>query len=161
MQVAIVIKPDDTIETVEYKGYDTLHDAVDGFIEHIKDVPIPGVGTASFYCNEEFLLKDEVGPANAIASGIYGDIVFGNVVVDMLLPGGDSKGFDYVAENGELQVCEAYVVLDVLKRFVEKNKDVLAEVHQAYDNVKPDIKMRFYKAGDTGVVEVDTDYGDR
>ena len=157
MQKIIILKSDDTIESKEYKGYDSIHDAVDGLIENCGRTQLPlAIGkplSVSFWCNEEFLIRNDekFDKVNAIASTICGQEIRGDVAVTVDVwneNGLDSRGFKYLEEevgDGEIEeaICEHWLAADTLLLYINQNKDILKEMHEKYDGNKSEPKYEF------------------
>ena len=164
MQKLIIITPEDTLKLVDYNGYDTIHEAVDGIYEHFfsDDIPVVnGIGTnggnsvkCSFFCNEEFLIRDDeqFDKINALATLLSGQEIRGNVAltVDYYNEDGelDSRGFEYLEEDvgdGEIEeaICECWGVEDTLLSTINHNRDKLAQCHRDMDNKKSEPKFEF------------------
>ena len=133
MQKAIILTPDDTVEAVDYEGYTTIHNAVDGIYQTCGGTEWENFNLTIF-CNEEFLIRDDeqFDKLNAVASAIYGGEIRGNAVVliDVETSDGiDSRGFEY-AEN---ENCECSRFIKYAEAFIEYNKENLNELHQLMD----------------------------
>jgi len=136
----IVITPDDTITTANYNGYNSLKEVVDGCIErfhcmeldfslpHLEEKDVLGI---NFYCNEEFLISDDeqFDKVNAIASLISGQEIRGNVAMTAC------DGYDE-EERGFQQGRETNVMEKILERYVEGNKEKIANLHKEFDGNK-------------------------
>lgn len=150
MEKIIVITSDDTIETRDYSGYESLSEGVKGRIEYLtvlKDMPL-GLQKRNIdvICNEEYLyLEDESClKVNPIATYLNnGRLVFGNVVLAISLPDGENKGFDYIeAEDGDEDICECWFMEDTLLRLKQHldHEGYIKDCHEKFDNNRPEIE---------------------
>ena len=159
MDKMIIVKPDETVVSVDYEGYDSIHKAVDGLYEIFQnnvDLPVGFLGKVktTFYCNEEFLCRDDekFDKINAFATLVTGLEIRGDIVI---LPqkenpdGIDCRGFEYLEEenDGEIEeaFCEHWFAEDTIMRYISKHKDKLNELHERYDNNKSKPMITFLR----------------
>ena len=158
MDKMIIVKPDETVVSVDYEGYDSIHDAVDGLYEifHRTDLPVGFLGKVktSFYCNEEFLCRNDekFDKLNAFATLVSGLEIRGDIVIlpQKETPDGiDCRGFEYLEEEncGEIEeaFCEHWFAEDTVMRYISKYKDKLNELHERYDNNKSKPMITFLR----------------
>lgn len=157
MKKAIVITPNEEIKTIDYEdGIDFIQKQVGGgFKIFYKDFIDTFNGKIDFlmFCDDEYLLKDtcDNNKVNAIATGLYGFPVYGNVLVlkDYTTPEGekDSTGFEYLLEDvggGQLEeaICENWFIEDYFMRIRNKGKEDILNIHEHFDNRKPTPELR-------------------
>ena len=155
----IIIKPDDTITSSDYTGYQSLSDAVNGMIEHFHSTELPvepslahGQETlpVDLYCNEEFMLIDseEFNKVNAFASLLTGQEIRGNVAMVVDAGGGENRGFEYLEEtvDGKVEeaLCECWTAEDTVLKYINQNRDKLQDLHKKLDNNKSEPRIEFY-----------------
>lgn len=157
MEKMIVLHPDETVSLADYNGYETIRDAVDGNIEHffVTDMSIGplshlGVISVDFYCNEEFLIRNDkkFDKINAVASLISRQEIRGDVAVLVNAGNGENRGFDYkeYSEDGcepEQDICECWFVEDAFCRLVNTHREDLKELHEQFDNNKSQPHIEF------------------
>lgn len=136
MSKLVILTINDTVETIDYTGYDSINNAVGGFIEHFWDFPNTSDTFFSFFCNEEFMLKndEQFNKFNALAYLICNKIIYGNVAV--LVDPDYEKCDDLDAvERGlteeEVNTFEIYV-----QTLVNNTDTTLDELHKQYDSNK-------------------------
>lgn len=133
----IVITPDDRITTVNYNGYNSLRETVDGYIERFHGMELDfspphlegkNILEVNFYCNEEFLISDDeqFDKVNAVASLISGQETRGSVAI--IVYDGEERGFQ--------QGRETNVMEKMLESYVEGNKEKIANLHKEFDGNK-------------------------
>lgn len=169
MKRAVVITPNDEVKTVEYKGYETSREAVEGMICHIP-VEVTEIETpfrkipVIFYGNDEGLLQDTCcdNKVNALVTGLYGYPIYGNVIVleEVDVPQYDEKGnieyyekdtdgFEYIEdEHGEEEICDCWFIEDNLLLNINRNKETLEKIHAEYDGKKPQPEIGFVSLED-------------
>lgn len=136
MNKLVILTTDDTMKTVDYKGYDTINEAVGGFIEHIGNLPNTSDTFISFYCNEEFMLKndEQFDKFNALAYLICDNIIYGNVAV-IVDPDYEQCDDGSVTERGlteeEINLLKTYV-----QSVINDSKVKPDELHKQYDGNK-------------------------
>ena len=159
MQKALVFTPDDTIETVDYEGYRTIQDVVDGSYDtcgHIdfgfEDKPSEATLHLTMFCNDEFLIRNDekFDKVNAVASLLYGGELRGNVIltVDVETEDGiESRGFYYHEVSGKEAICEHAIAYDTFEKYIEENKDEIQALHEKLDMNKsePEITYKTFK----------------
>ena len=153
----IIIGTDDKIKIAPYEGYSSITAGVGGGLMelfHTDKIPCPlGNIPIDFYCNEEFLYREEDNfkkcnaLATAIYSGgstpIYGDVVIVKRVAD------DVAGLDFVrTPEGEEDLCECWFVEDILMRYANQITKELGEIHSVYDDNRPEPSFEFYSLDD-------------
>jgi len=155
----LVLTPDDTVKTADYKDYSSINDEVHGLYEVFHEDKLPMIIGDDldivFFCNEEFLIRDddEFNKINAVASLLSGQEIRGNVVIavnELTDDGYDSRGFEYMEEDvggGEIEeaICEHWLAEDTFLLFINQNADALKELHEKFDNNKSEPKITFIK----------------
>ena len=152
----IIITPDDTIKSMDYVNWETLQQAVGGNFEHFHsdklEIPMFDNIPISFWCNEEFLIRDDekFDKINAVATLLCGQEIRGDVAVsadENSLDGVRSRGFKYAEEenDGEIEeaICEHWFAEDTFMLFINRNKDAIRKVHEELDNKKARPTMKF------------------
>lgn len=158
MEKVIIITSDDEIKTVDHGGennYEVLRDAVEGLIEHFQTLdnvqlsPFNKPINVDLWCNEEFTYSEAESckKVNPVASALYnGNLIFGNIALTIQMPEGESRGFEYIAdEDGGEQICECWFMEDILIRMKNamERDGVIADMHKQFDNNCPEPKMDF------------------
>lgn len=169
MKRAIVITPNDEVKTVEYKGYETDREVVEGIISHVPidithiETPLRKIPIVA-YCNDEGLLQDTCcyNKVNAFITALYGYPIYGNVIVleEVNVPQydengeieyyeKDSDGFDYKEdEHGKEDICDCRFVEDAFLLNINHNRETLAKIHAEFDNNKPQPEIEFISLDD-------------
>jgi hypothetical protein len=137
----IVITDDDQILLKDYKeGCGAISEIVDGCIGHFftDEVNLNGRNdiTVDFWCNDEFLYRDDYQKYNALASSLSGATVYGPVVLDVLDDEleGTSRGFTE---------AEASYFQKLLEVTVKINQGRIRQMHERYDFNKPEPRFEF------------------
>ena len=144
--VLLIIKPDETIETIAYEDFTSTQFAVDGSFEHVLSLPVElptGKCDIDLWCNDEGLYRNDFKKVNAFVTALYGFPIYGNVavtkqvIVDREI---DSAGFNYKWNHEEdcLDLCEAWYIEDLLLLNINQNKDNLQKIHKDFDDNKPE-----------------------
>lgn len=153
MSNMIVITPNDELLTEEYKGYDSLRDAVKGYIEHLIVEPIvsnififadnPDIRATEciYYCNEEGALCDTgyENKLNAMATIMYGMPIFGAIVAVKLedVPyEEDGKVLYYEKDSAGFNEEETEYLKNKLEEFFKGKEKALAKLHELWDDYK-------------------------
>lgn len=135
MSKLIILTTNDTVKVVDYRGYDTISEAVNGYIEHFWDIPNKTKDTfLSFYCNEEFMLKNDkpFDKFNAIAYLICNEIIYGDVAV-IVDPDYEKFDDDSVTERG-LTNDEVDFFNNYIQELISHSDISVDELHKEYDN---------------------------
>lgn len=148
----IILTPNDEILHENYAGYESLSKGVGGCIGicTTQNIPIfPKPVKADFYCNDEFLLinDEKFSKCNAIATLLSGQPIYGNVVIVKNI-GEDNIGFEYLSKDGEEEITETWMIEDALMRFKNDNIKNIEQIHEEYDNNKPEPHFEFYEWDD-------------
>lgn len=136
MSKLVILTINDTVETVDYTGYDSINNAVGGYIEHFWDISNTSDTFFSFFCNEEFMLKndEQFNKFNVLAYLICNKIIYGNVAV-LVDPDYEKCDDPNVAERGlteeEVNTFKTYV-----QNAVNNSDTTLDELHTQYDDNK-------------------------
>lgn len=122
----IVIRTDDTIETLEIDGnndaalLNAISDTVGGLFDRFATTTFPCQPCqleGAFYCNDNGMNDDSL-ELNALATFYYGGRpIYGDVCVTKVVDSrrGQEGGFDYKeTEDGEEDICECWLVEDSL-----------------------------------------------
>ena len=132
MSSIIIIHNDEKISRAEYNGLESLQKGVGGYIEigGVESFKLNGkeVGII-FYCDEEFLLKNDGKEAkiNALASSLVNNPIYGDVVLIKKGTGEEEEAFDD-KECDELE--------NQLKTYRKENwVEELYKWHKMYDGV--------------------------
>ena len=155
----LILTPDDTVESKDYKDYSSINEGVGGTYEMFHSDKIPMVIgddlEVAMFCNDEFLIRDDekFNKINATASLLSGQEIRGDVVVTVnhyTDDGYDSRGFEYKEEDtgdGEIEeaICEHWLAEDTFLLYISHNADALKELHEKYDNNKSEPEITFIK----------------
>lgn len=160
MQKAIIFTPDDNIESVDYKDWHTINEAVGGTFQTCGNISF-GHPEKSFeealqltmFCNDEFLVRDdkEFEKVNAIATLLSDEEIRGNIILvaDVETPDGiASRGFEYAEANGEQLLCEHMLVFDAFEQFIANHKEEIQNIHKALDMNKSEPMAMIISAED-------------
>ena len=122
----------DNFEITDYDGYESLSKGVGGLIEHFCSKSFEG-NKIDFWCNEEFTYSDDPDCqyANAIASFMSGQTIYGNVVISVSLPMGDSRGFT----DAELKSFTGFIESKIKSERFEKTAKAF---HEENDHNRPE-----------------------
>lgn len=144
----IIITPNEEVKTVDYTGYESIRDGVNGSIERCGsldiDTPLGSLKT-DLYCNDSFLIsdKEEFNKINAVASLFTGQEIRGDVVL-LVNEGCDNRGFEYLeTPDGEEDLCECWFVEDKLLLFINHAKEDIEMLHEDYDDNKSEPVFEF------------------
>lgn len=136
MSKLVVLTINDTIETVDYTGYDSINNVVGGFIEHFWDLPNTSDTLFSFYCNEEFMLKndEQLNKFNASAYLICNKRIYGSVAV-LVNPNYEKCNDPDAIERG-LTEEEVNTFKNYVQTLINNSDITLDELHKQYDGNK-------------------------
>lgn len=143
MKKAIVLKPDDKIEIVDFdekNSYQFFQNAVKaenedlnstfiGFIKTDAELPFGDSSKMSFCYNDNFLVNsfDDFEKINALSTFILETEMRGNVVVTLVDEEGQTKGFE--KEDAE-------IFLKAIENFKKQFTNEISQLHGEYDNNK-------------------------
>ena len=130
MQYIILISSNDSIEVKEYSGYQTINDLVEGYYERCGAFGVREKMTFLF-CNEEFLLRDEL-LFNAVGTALADQPIYGNVVMLQ-----DGYNEDNERDALPFEKADADKICKALCDFKIRYKVLLRALHRHYDNNKP------------------------
>ena len=156
-QVIIRITPDDEIkhikigainneERVNKGDNEDFYDATSKIFDEVfvnsvpcalKNVEVPLMGrtlTLNAYADDNFLYNNSYTKINAIASMLNGSVIYGDVLLDVKMDGGESRGLEYKeTEDGEQDFCESWFAEDALMLFANRNRDEINRLHNEFD----------------------------
>lgn len=171
--VMVVITSDDEVKTMPYVDYKSQKEAVEGYIEHFGSaeifVPFGQNLKIDFWCNEEYRYceAESCKKVNPVGSALYGGLlkgldvsealsdeqglIFGNVAITVSLPEGETRGFENIIdEEGEQDICEAWIVEDILLRVKNhmEREGMIQTLHENYDGKAVEPKTQYMAFND-------------
>lgn len=130
MKYVIIITSNDEVEIVEYVDYETINALVGGSYETCGVFGVLDTMVILF-CNEEFLLRDEL-EFNAVGTALANQPIYGNVV---LLKHGRNEN----DEPDSFPFTEVYAVKvrEAIERFRDEADSILFVLKANYSKNKP------------------------
>jgi len=171
--VMVVITSNDEVKTMPYVNYESQREVIEGFIELFGSaeifVPFEQNLKVDFWCNEEYRYceAESCKKVNPVGSALYGGLlngldidmalsdeqglIFGNVAITVSLPEGETRGFENIIdEKGEQDICEAWIVEDILLRVKNgmEAEGIIQTLHENYDNKPVEPKTHYVAFND-------------
>lgn len=142
-EMMIVITPENTVENIEYTGFQSAKEVVNGELYYIASMNIsviPSLAGGKFSLPVDFISNERSNEKlNAFGTLISGIETRGNVVILVNIKNGN-RGFDYHEEyiNGVKKetLCECWSAKDTLKGFLKNNKAKLEYIAAKFDKNK-------------------------
>lgn len=131
MKYVILIEPNEKITIKEHNNFHTINELVDGWFESCGCFFMFD-SKWLMYCNEEFLLREDIA-FNAMATILTGHAIYGNIVV--MLDGINDEGeCDALPMNINAAKQAKVRLEDLIKEFSE----TINLLHKRYDDAKPE-----------------------